>query len=138
MPAASRTIYFKNNVGCLWEEPEAYLRLEYYPGPREEVQFRSLLTHVRQAMQRRSWSRMLINQQKMSPFTPSEESWMMNDWLPQAVHENGYRHGAVVVAHDVFARLAMTGIVMTSRKLGHTYRNFEHEREAVDWLLTQS
>lgn len=138
MSAASRTIYFKNNVGCLWEEPEAYLRLEYYPGPREEVQFRSLLTHVRQAMQRRSWGRLLINQQKMSPFTLSEESWMMNDWLPQAVRENGYRHGAVVVAHDVFARLAMTGIVMTSRKLGHTYRNFEHEREAVDWLLTQS
>jgi hypothetical protein len=138
MPAASRTIYFKNSVGCLWEEPEAYLRLEYDPGPREEVQFRALLTHVRQAMQRRSWSRLLVNQQKMSPFTPSEESWMMNDWLPQAVRENGYRYGAVVVAHDVFARLAMTGIVMTSRKLGHTYRNFEHEREAVDWLLTQS
>jgi len=138
MPAASRTIYFKNSVGCLWEEPEAYLRLEYDPGPREEVQFRALLTHVRQAMQRRSWSRLLINQQKMSAFTPSEESWMVNDWLPQAVRENGYRYGAVVVAHDVFARLAMTGLVMTSRKLGHTYRNFEHEKEAVDWLLTQS
>lgn len=138
MPAASRTIYFKNSVGCLWEEPEAYLRLEYDPGPREEVQFRALLTHVRQAMQRRSWSRLLINQQKMSAFTPAEESWMVNDWLPQAVRENGYRYGAVVVAHDVFARLAMTGLVMTSRKLGHTYRNFEHEKEAVDWLLTQS
>lgn len=137
MPAASRTIYFKNNVGCLWEEPEAYLYLEYYPGPREEVQFRALLTHVRQAMQRRSWSRMLVNQQQMSAFTPTEESWMMNEWLPQAVRENGYRHGAVVVAHDVFARLAMTGIVMTSRKLGHTYRNFEHEKEAISWLLTQ-
>ena len=138
MPAASRTIYFKNSVGCLWEEPEAYLRLEYDPGPREEVQFRALLTHVRQAMQRRSWSRLLINQQKMSAFTPAEESWMVNDWLPQAVRENGYRYGAVVVAHDVFARLAMTGLVMTSRKLGHTYRNFEHEKEAVGWLLTQS
>lgn len=136
MPAASRTIYFKNNVGCLWEEPEDYLHLEYYPGPREEVQFRALLTHGRQAMQRRGWSRMLVNQQRMSPFTPSEESWMMNEWLPQAVRESGYRFGALLVAHDVFARLAMTGIVMTSRKLGHTYRNFEHEKEAIAWLQT--
>lgn len=135
MPTASRTIYFKNNVGCLWEEPEAYLHLEYYPGPREEVQFRALLTHARQAMQRRSWSRLLVNQQQMSPFTPTEENWMVNEWLPQAVRENGYRYGAVLVAHDVFARLAMTGLVMTSRKLGHTYRNFEHEKEAVTWLL---
>lgn len=132
--AATPTIYFKNNAGCLWEEPAGYLRLEYYPGPRLEAQFRSLLTHARQALQRHSWSRMLVNQQQMSPFTAAEEAWMTTEWLPQAVHENGYRYGAVVVAHDVFARLAMTGIVMTSRKLGHTYRNFEHEKEAAAWL----
>ena len=136
MPAASRTIYFKNNVGCLWEEPEAYLRLDYYAGPREEAQFRALLTHGRQALQRRGWSRMLVNQQQMSPFTPGEEAWMVNEWLPQAVLDNGYRHGAVVVAHDVFARLAMTGLVMTSRRLGHIYRNFEQEAAAVAWLLS--
>jgi len=137
MAVATRTIYFKNNAGCVWEEPEGYLRLDYYPGPREETQFRALLTHIRQAMQRHSWGRMLVNQQQMSPFSPAEEAWMMNEWLPVAVRENGYRYGAVMVAHDVFARLAMTGIVMTSRKLGHTYRNFEHEKEAVSWLLTQ-
>jgi hypothetical protein len=135
--AVTPTIYFKNNAGCVWEEPAGYLRLEYYPGPRLEAQFRALLTHARQAMQRHSRGRMLVNQQQMSPFTAAEEIWMMNDWLPQAVRENGYRHGAVLVAHDVFARLAMTGIVMTSRKLGHTYRNFEQESEAVAWLLTQ-
>ena len=135
--AVAPTIYFKNTVGGVWEEPAGYLRLEYYPGPRQETQFRALLTHARQAMQRHGWSRMLVNQQQMSPFTPAEEAWMTTDWLPQAVRESGYRHGAVVVAHDVFARLAMTGIVMTSRKLGHTYRNFEHEKEAADWLLTQ-
>lgn len=137
MSATTRTIYFKNNAGCLWEEPEGYLRLDYLPGPRQEAQFRALLTHVRQAMQRHGWGRLLVNQQEMAPFTPSEESWMVNEWLPQAVLENGYRYGAVVVAHDVFARLAMTGIVLTSRKLGHTYRNFEHPKEAADWLLSQ-
>jgi hypothetical protein len=62
---------------------------------------------------------------------------MVNDWLPRAVRDAGYRYGAVVVAHNVFARLAMTGIVMTSRKLGHLYRNFEHEPDAIAWLLGQ-
>jgi len=137
MAVATRTIYFKNNAGCAWEEPAGYLRLDYYPGPREEAQFRALLTHVRQALQRRGWARMLVNQQQMSPFTPAEEAWMMDEWLPVAVRENGYRYGAVLVAHNVFARLAMTGIVMTSRKLGHTYRNFEQEAEAEAWLLAQ-
>lgn len=138
MAAASRTIYFKNSIGCIWEEPQAYLRLDYYPGPREEAQFRSMLTHLRQAMQRRGWSHVLINQQQMSPFTPAEESWMNNEWLPKAVQENGYRYGAVVVAHDVFARLAMNSLLTTSRKLGHLYRNFEGENEAVNWLLQQA
>jgi hypothetical protein len=133
----ARTIYFKNNAGCLWEEPEAYIRLEYYAGVRSEVQFQALLTHAQQAMKRHGWSRMLVNQQAMSAFTPTEATWMMNDWLPRAVDEGGYRYGAVVVAHDVFARLAMMGIVMTSRKLVHLYRNFEDEPDAVAWLLAQ-
>lgn len=137
MPASTRTIYFKNTAGCIWEEPENYLRLEYYPGLRDESQFRALLTHVRQAMQRHGWNSVLINQQRMSPFTPAEESWMVSEWLPQTIREAGYRYGAVIVAHDVFARLAMSGIAMTSRKLGHTYRNFEQEDEAVSWLLSQ-
>ena len=137
MPVATRTIYFKNSIGCIWEEPQAYLRLDYYPGIREEALFQALLTHARQAMQRRGWSRMLVNQQEMSPLTPKEEAWMVNEWLPQAVRENGYRYGAVLVAHNVFARLAMTSLVMTSRKLGHMYRNFEHEPEAIAWLLAQ-
>ncbi len=136
MPAITRTIYFKNTAGCIWEEPENYLRLDYYPGAREETQFKALLTHVRQAMRRHGWSRLLINQQQMSPFTPAEESWMVKEWLPQTVREAGYRYGAIMVAHDVFARLAMSNLVMTSRGLGHTYRNFEQEKEAVDWLAT--
>ena len=136
MPTGTRTIYFKNSAGCVWEEPEHYLRLDYYAGPRQEGEFKALLTHARQAMQRHGWSRLLINQQQMKAFTPTEESWMINEWLPQAVRENGYRHGAVVVAHDVFARLAMTSLVLTSRQLGHTYRNFENEAEAADWLAS--
>ncbi len=62
MPAiTARTIYFKNNAGCLWEEPQSYLRLDYNPGLREEAQFRALLTHARQALRRRGWAKMLVN-----------------------------------------------------------------------------
>ncbi|RZK15584.1 MAG: hypothetical protein EOO56_22535 [Hymenobacter sp.] len=137
MPAASRTIYFKNNAGCIWEESQGYVRLEYTPGIREEAQFRALLTHARQALHRRGWGKMLINQEQMSGFNPSEESWIVNEWLPLAVKEDGYRYGALIVAHNVFARLATANLVLTSRQLGHVYRNFEHDAEAVAWLLKQ-
>lgn len=134
MPQALRSLYFENSVGRLWEEPEGYLRLEYKPGPRETVQFRAMLTHVAQALSRRQWACILVDQRQMDPFNPTEQAWMTSEWLPKAVLEHGYRFGAVLVAHNVFARLAMTQLVMSTRDLPHTYRTFENEAEAVAWL----
>jgi hypothetical protein len=136
MPSpVSRTLYFENNLGRIWEEPEGYLRLEYRAGARDAVQFRALLTHAAQALSRHRWSGMLIDQREMAPFTPDEQAWMTGTWLPKAVHEHGYRRGAVLIAHNVFARLAMTQLVLGTRDLPHTYRTFEAEPEAVNWLL---
>ena len=134
---AARTLYFENMAGRVWEEPEQYLRLEYRSGPREEAQFRALLTHLAQALLRRQWQRILVDQRVMVPFSASEQAWMTTHWLPQAVRECGYRYGAVVLAQNVFARLAMTRLVMATRDLPHTYRNFEHDADALTWLLAQ-
>ena len=133
MPQA-RSLYFENMIGRIWEEPEGYLRLEYKPSPREAVQFRALLTHAAQALSRRQWANILVDQRQMAPFNPAEQAWMASEWLPKAVHEHGYRHGAVLVAHNVFARLAMTQLVLSTRDLPHTYRTFEDESAAVAWL----
>ena len=134
MPLATRSLYFENSVGRLWEEPGGYLRLDYKPGPREIVQFRALLTHAAQALSRHHWSGLLVDQRQMVPFSATEQAWMTNEWLPKAVHEHGYRNGAVVVAQNVFARLAMTQLVLGTRHLPHTYRTFEDEGAAVAWL----
>ncbi|WP_460501498.1 STAS/SEC14 domain-containing protein [Hymenobacter agri] len=98
------------------------------------VQFRALLMHAAQALSRRHWSGMLVDQREMAPFSPAEQAWMTGEWLPNAVHEHGYRRGAILVAHNVFARLAMTQLVLGVRELPHTYRTFETEAEAVAWL----
>ena len=135
MLVAARSLYFENSVGRVWEEPARYLRLEYKPGPRVEANFCALLNHAAQALQRRQWHRILVDQSRMAPFTPGEQAWMSSEWLPRAVHEHGYRYGAVVVAQNVFARLAMTQLVMATRELPHTYRTFENEPEATAWLL---
>ena len=134
MPTAARTIYFENGAGRIWEEPTTYLRLEYRAGPREEVQFRALLNHLAQALVRRGWNSILVDQRHMTPFSPSEQAWMLSEWLPRAVREHGYRYGAVVVAHNVFARLAMTPLVLSAHELGHTYRTFETVADAEEWL----
>ena len=135
MAKPTRSLYFENSAGRIWEEPEGYLRLQYFPGPREAVQFRALLTHTSRAMSRRQWSKALVDQRDMAPFNPTEQEWMTHEWLPHAVNEHGYRYGAILVAHNVFARLAMNQFIMASRDLPHTYRTFETEEEATTWLL---
>ena len=134
MPPATRSLYFENSSGRVWEEAAGYLRLEYLPGPRTADQFRALLTHTAQALGRHHWSKILVDQRQMAPYSPVEQDWMTNEWLPRAVNEYGYRHGAVLVAHDVFARLAMNQFMMASRGLPHVYRTFEAEPEALAWL----
>lgn len=135
MVLPSRTLYFENSIGRLLEEPEGYIRLEYKPGARDMVQYRAILTHLMQALSRHRWSKVLIDQRVMSPYTPIELAWMSDDWLPRAVNEHGYRLGAFIVSPDVFARLAMNQLVMASRNLPHTYRTFETENLAVAWLM---
>ncbi|OGX85607.1 hypothetical protein [Hymenobacter glacialis] len=137
MQQLNRSLYFENSTGRIWEEPGGFLRLEYRAGAREILQFRALLTHLAQALARRKWEKILVDQRSMAPFSATEQDWMTNEWLPRAVRESGYRYGAVLVAHDVFARLAMNQLVMATRTLTHTYRTFEAEDAAVTWLVQQ-
>ncbi len=132
---ASRSIYFENAAGRVWEEPLNYLRLDYYPNPREEVAFRALLTHVLQAMVRRGWGKMLIDQRKMLPYSDAERAWLLGEWLPRAIRDGGYRYGAVVLAENAFARVSMTRLALATRELGNTYKTFENEAEGIEWLL---
>ena len=134
----ARSLYFENSSGRIWEEPGSFVRMEYGAGAREAAAFRALLTHAVQALARRQWSGILVDQRAMTPLTNAEQDWMSTEWLPRAVAEYGYRHGAVLVAKDVFARLAMHHFVVASRGLNHTYRPFESEAEAVAWLLMKN
>ncbi|MFD1467638.1 hypothetical protein ACFQ48_05345 [Hymenobacter caeli] len=132
---ASRSLYFENAAGRIWEEPLDYLRLEYAPGPREEIVFRALLTHALRALTRRGRGKLLIDQRKMAPYSDAERAWLVGEWLPRAVREANYRYGAVVLAEDVFARVSMTRLALAARELGNTYKTFSTEAEAAEWLL---
>lgn len=134
MLTPGRSLYFENSAGRVWEEPASYIRLEYRAGTREVAQFRALLTHTAQALSRRQWSKILVDQREMAPYNPVEQDWITNEWLPRAVRENGYRFGAILVAHNVFARLVTNQFITASRDLPHTYRTFEADEAAVAWL----
>jgi hypothetical protein len=137
MPSAAYSVLLLDNAaGQVTAEPAGYLCLAWGSQPRQLADTRAMFTTAAQALRQRSWSRILINQVVMPPFTPQEQLWISQEWLPAAVRESGYRFGAVVLAANVLTRLA-TAFVTSIPELPLRYRSFGTEKEALEWLLQQ-
>jgi hypothetical protein len=130
------SLYFTNAAGLVQEYTD-YVRLQYYPGPRRFDEFTALLHHVTRALSRYGLGKLLIDQRQMTPYLPAEQTHVLAHWLPRTIVEGPYRHGAVVQAHEVFARLAMDTIRTQAQELPLTYRFFPDEVAATSWLLAQ-
>jgi hypothetical protein len=119
------------------DDPMGFARLTYQAGQRSRDAFESLLTHVTRLLAQRKDGCLLVDQRLMTPFTPDEQGFVIQLWLPRTVAEGGYRFGAVILAQNVFARLATATVIAAVRDLAITYQYFEQEAEAVNWLLTK-
>ncbi|KAA9333009.1 STAS/SEC14 domain-containing protein [Hymenobacter busanensis] len=137
MLASATRIYFENAAGRLTEDPDGFLRAVWSPGYRRPGEAQALFTHMAQALRQRGWSRIFIDQRHMQPFSPAEQDWVATHWLPAAVRESGYRHGAVLVSPSVMVRLATAYITTQVQNLPLTYFSSETEAEALAWLRAQ-
>lgn len=137
MPTSASRLLFKNNAGQILAEPAGFLRTIWSTQPRTLADTSGLFTHMGLNLKRHNWSRILIDQQGMPPFSTAEQQWVAHEWLQQAVRECGYRHGAVLVSPDVFVRLATAYITTNVQGLPLIYRSFDVEADALQWLLRQ-
>lgn len=129
-------LYFENRAGRVSDHSAGYARLTYHSNARTPDELRALLGHVTRLLAQRPHGRLLVDQRLMQPFSPVDQQ-IVQQWMPQAVAEARYRSGAILQAHDVFARLATGTATAHGRDLNLTYRHFEDETAAVDWLLAQ-
>lgn len=103
------SLCFGNAAGVVQEYAD-HMRLRYHPGPRRFDKFTALLHHVTRALARYGLGKLLIDQRQMTPYLPAEQVYVVQHWLPRTIVEAQYRYGAVVQAHEVFARVAMDTI----------------------------
>lgn len=128
---------FTNPAGQLLADPAGFLRVYWAAYPRTLAYTQALFASMSEALEQRGWGKILVNQVQMKPFSPPEQQWVAQEWLPQAVQQSGYRHGAVVVSTDIFARLATSFITTNVGGLPLRYRSFDQETEATEWLQQQ-
>jgi hypothetical protein len=135
---ATLPIYFENAVATLREHPDGYIVFEYHPGPRQFADFQAVLTHTGNLLRRKQWYKILGDQRLMAPFTEQETAWITSYWLDHTRHRPGGIYAAVLLANDVFARLAATQLRHETKAAALTYRLFEHEADAAAWLVALS
>jgi hypothetical protein len=131
------TVLLKNAAGQVLADPAGFLRLNWGNQPRPFAHTQAIFTTAAQALEQYGWSRILISQVGMVPFSPQEQDWISAEWLPAAVQQSGYRAGAIVVATNVLTRLATSYITTSALALPLRYRSFDGEAAAVSWLLQQ-
>jgi hypothetical protein len=134
MYSASLSLYFENAAGRLLEHPDQYVIFQYHAGKRKFADLQALLTHTGILLRRNNWHKLLGDQRLMVPFTEEESKWIVEYWLDGPQQRAGGLYGAILVAHDVFARLSMSQIMHEAQAASLTYRLFEHEKEAATWL----
>ena len=136
MPA-DLPVLFTNSAGRLLADPAGFLRTCWAAEPRTLADTQALFSMMGEALWQRNWCKILVNQVAMQPFSPAEQQWVAQEWLPQAVVHDGYRYGAVVVSADLYARLATAFITTSVAGLPLRYRSFDQEDEAEAWLRQQ-
>jgi hypothetical protein len=135
MPDSTLTLYFENSVGRILENPKGYLVVEYRPGARKLSDLQALLTHAGHALTRQGWHKMLGDQRLMASFTPEESKWITEYWLTASQLRTTTVYGAVLLPHDVFARLSVSQLINDAKAAAMTYRLFDNVSAAEAWLL---
>ncbi|MDB5268563.1 MAG: hypothetical protein JWP58_1603 [Hymenobacter sp.] len=136
MPSPLPSLYFENSAGEVLTAPAGFLRTNWSSQKRNSESTRAIFENMLRALQHRGWSRILVNQQHMIPFTPDEQRWIAHEWLPRAV-QAGYRHGAVVVSPNVLVRLATAFVTTSIQGMPLVYRSFDTDTDARRWLDLQ-
>ena len=136
-PAAPLATFLTSTAGQVFADPAGFVRVHWSGQPRTLAETRAMLTTAATTLERYGWGRILTNQTSMLPFSPEEQQWITQEWLPAAVLTSGYRFGAVVVSANVLTRLATAFVTTNFSDLPLRYRSFDGEAEAIAWLLQQ-
>ncbi|WP_157780984.1 hypothetical protein [Hymenobacter sedentarius] len=134
MPAPASRLYFNNPVGRVMEHPDGYAHVIYEPGARQLHHLQAFLTHTGQLLRLRGWHKLLGDQRQLAPYTPEESQWIVDYWLTAEQRGTHTIYGAVVLPQDVFARLSVSEIMSEAKAAALTYRLFDSEETAQDWL----
>jgi hypothetical protein len=134
MPSSTPQLSYENAAGQVLAHPAGYAQLIYKPGPRSLADLQALITQIGQLLIRHNWYRMLGDQRFMTPLLPEQSTCLVAYWTAYTQQRPRQLYAAVVLAQDVFARLAVSQLRQTMSGTKITYGQFADELAATAWL----
>lgn len=98
MRLSTQPIYFENATGYVQARALAYTLVCYHAGHRQGTDLVVLLTHAGALLRAKGWHGVLSDQQRMTPFSLTEEAWVHAYWPSQQARCANQLPLAVVVA----------------------------------------
>ena len=127
-------LYFQNAAARLSLEPEGYLRLAWTAQATNEAEVRAMYEHLVAAPMRYRTGLIMSLQQDRPPISIAIQNWLVQEWFPRINALPLKVCIAVVQGPSPIGRLAVRS--MTQRFDQQVRRQeFEHEAEALAWLL---
>lgn len=95
----------------------------------------TLLEVMLAAVARYNARRLLLNVQKLPPFSLELQQWLQNNWLPR-LRLCGLQRLAVLLPSDVYNMMVVEGLLWTSTRhpLPYEVQYFTETAAALDWL----
>ena len=128
------SLYFHNELASVLEHRDGYARIDWNPVPIQSSALRTVYEQVLRLLRTTGFTKILSDHQLMAPLLPADQLWLSQEWVPRAIAEAGYRHGAVVESHDLLSRTSVVQVVQQLNTLPLTVRYFEDDWRAAEWL----
>ncbi|GAA3941571.1 hypothetical protein [Hymenobacter algoricola] len=128
------SLYFHNELASVLEHADGYARIDWSPVPLQSGALRAVYEQVLRLLSSSGFTKILSDHQLRTPLLPADQLWLSQEWVPRAIAEAGYRHGAVVEAHDLLSRSSVVRVVQQLDRLPLTIRYFEDAQLAAAWL----
>ncbi len=117
-------IYFHEDVPCVHLEWKGFFTSE---------QFREACNASLQVIIDTKCSKLIADNSDAKVVSPQDQEWLGTDWMKRAL-ENGYKYNAVIVAKDIFNKMAVKNIVQNLAGREAVIQFCEDAAAAKEWL----
>lgn len=130
--------YFKNSsITISYFAEEKLVRTKWH-GFVNSKEYRKILGIYLDVVREKNVTRWIGDNTNAKAIRPSDQEWTAREWAPLFSEAGNVYRMAVIVAEDIFNKMAVENIMMkASDSIKFTTRFFSHEEDAYAWVMEE-